>query len=77
MADIGGSRVGCSDRCGCPGNTACRCKISSSGEVHRKCSCGEHCGCNPCTCSKGLDTVGVGKSNCKCASGCACPTCAS
>lgn len=19
---------------------------------HKRCSCGEHCGCNPCTCSK-------------------------
>ncbi|WCJ32275.1 Class II metallothionein-like protein 1A [Euphorbia peplus] len=82
MAD---TDVVCNQGCGCPvpcpGNTACRCRVTSSsgagGDVHKKCSCGEHCGCNPCSCSKGLDTVGVGKSKCKCGSACNCPTCAS
>ncbi|KAF3434869.1 hypothetical protein FNV43_RR21956 [Rhamnella rubrinervis] len=85
MADI----KTCNDACGCPypcpGGLACRCTTrdvsASSGEEHRKCSCGDHCGCNPCTCSKSDTTVagviGVGKVHCRCGAGCTCVTCAS
>ncbi|EEF41472.1 metallothionein-like protein 4B [Ricinus communis] len=85
MADTRGGSIACNDRCGCPvpcpGGTACRCRISQAaggaGDAHSKCSCGEHCGCNPCTCPKGLETVGVGRASCKCGPGCTCATCAS
>ncbi|OAY37548.1 metallothionein-like protein 4B [Manihot esculenta] len=91
MAEIKGtSIVACNDRCGCPvpcsGGTGCRCRIVSEtasggvggvGDGHSRCSCGEHCGCNPCVCPKGSQTSGVGKANCKCGSGCSCATCAS
>ncbi|KAL9332897.1 hypothetical protein Peur_073036 [Populus x canadensis] len=47
------------------------------GAGHKKCSCGEHCGCNPCTCPRSVVTTGVGKEYCTCGAGCACPTCSS
>ncbi|KAI3736469.1 hypothetical protein L6452_16011 [Arctium lappa] len=79
MADVRGSVVICDEKCGCPspcpGGATCRCR--SGGEVeHKTCPCGEHCGCNPCTCSK--ETVpSSGKAACKCQSGCTCVTCSS
>nr|XP_043621970.1 metallothionein-like protein 4B [Erigeron canadensis] len=88
MADMRGSGVICDERCGCPspcpGGVQCRCKsggMQTSGgatEEHKKCSCGQHCGCNPCTCSKATaSSGGVGKAFCKCDDGCACVTCSS
>ncbi|XP_052622203.1 metallothionein-like protein 4B [Lactuca sativa] len=87
MADMRGSGVICNESCGCPspcpGGVACRCKsggMQSSGggdEEHKKCSCGEHCGCNPCSCSKESASGGTGKAFCKCADGCTCVTCSS
>ncbi|KAI3447885.1 hypothetical protein Pfo_004550 [Paulownia fortunei] len=86
MADTRGRGVVCDDRCGCPspcpGGIACRCSSSTgtgSGDdptmEHKQCSCGEHCGCNPCTCSK-TEIRGTGKAFCSCGAGCTCPTCA-
>ncbi|KAL4352361.1 hypothetical protein GQ457_06G003610 [Hibiscus cannabinus] len=83
MADTRGGGVVCNDSCGCPspcpGGMACRCttKETTSGTDHKRCSCGEHCGCNPCTCSKAEAVAGTGKSFCKCGTGCTCVTCAS
>ncbi|KAL9417378.1 hypothetical protein AB3S75_040374 [Citrus x aurantiifolia] len=79
MADVRGSAVACSDRCGCPtpcpGGTTCRCASKGGSEMeHKRCSCGEHCGCNPCTCTK-TDVAETGKAFCKCGTACACPTC--
>ncbi|XVE66497.1 hypothetical protein DITRI_Ditri08aG0084200 [Diplodiscus trichospermus] len=76
--------VVCNDRCGCPspcpGGLACRCStsdvVTTSGTDHKRCSCGEHCGCNPCTCSK-AEVAGTGKLFCKCGAGCTCVACAS
>ncbi|OMO59138.1 Plant EC metallothionein-like protein, family 15 [Corchorus olitorius] len=80
-AEVGGA--GCNDRCGCPspcpGGVACRCKGSETSGAeaeHKRCSCGEHCGCNPCTCTKD-PAAGTGKLFCKCGSGCTCVTCTS
>ncbi|KAL9370383.1 hypothetical protein Peur_035523 [Populus x canadensis] len=60
MADIRGGTVGCNDGGGCPvpcpGGTARRCGPvkdtggEGEGAGHKKRSCGEHCGCIPCTC---------------------------
>ncbi|XP_059643713.1 metallothionein-like protein 4B [Cornus florida] len=75
----------CNDRCGCPspcpGGIACRCTNSGvssggAGVEHKRCSCGDHCGCNPCTCTK-TEMTGTGKVLCKCGDGCTCVTCAS
>ncbi|KAI8533271.1 hypothetical protein RHMOL_Rhmol11G0284800 [Rhododendron molle] len=52
---------------------------------HKRCSCGEHCGCNPCTCSKtdiiittpSSAAAAAGKAFCNCGVGCTCLTCAS
>ncbi|XP_011040934.1 PREDICTED: EC protein homolog 2-like [Populus euphratica] len=93
MADTRGGTVGCNDECGCPvpcpGGTshnilpdnAYRCSsmkaTSGEGAGHNKCSCGEHCGCNPGTCPRSVVTTGVGKAYCKCGADCACPTCSS
>ncbi|XAR59894.1 hypothetical protein NMG60_11015898 [Bertholletia excelsa] len=58
MADLKGAAVVCDDKCGCPtpcpGGSVCRCYATTvkGGDVtveHKRCSCGEHCGCNPCT----------------------------
>ncbi|XP_050231412.1 EC protein I/II-like [Mercurialis annua] len=82
MADIKPSGMACNEGCGCPvpcpGGTACRCSTmrSGAGDDHKKCGCGEHCGCNPCSCARASETVGVGKANCKCGPGCTCATCA-
>ncbi|XP_021752958.1 metallothionein-like protein 4B [Chenopodium quinoa] len=79
MADIkGSSTAGCNDKCGCPspcpGDDTCRCTTSGGDMDHKICSCGEHCGCNPCACSK-TEATGTGKASCKCGSGCTCSTC--
>ncbi|KAL2937583.1 Metallothionein-like protein 4B [Bienertia sinuspersici] len=42
---------------------------------HKRCSCGEHCSCNLCTCSK-TEVRGTGKASCRCGNGCTCQTCA-
>ncbi|KAI9181393.1 hypothetical protein LWI28_014598 [Acer negundo] len=83
MADVRGSSGVCNDRCGCPspcpGGLACRCasKEGMSDYKHEKCSCGEHCGCNPCTCSKTEIGGTGGKVPCMCGVGCtSCTTCA-
>ncbi|XP_028800716.1 metallothionein-like protein 4B [Neltuma alba] len=82
MADVRSNAAVCNDRCGCtvpcPGDTTCRCASSggnetSSGRDHLTCSCGEHCGCNPCSCPS---TVAAG-SACRCATGCSCASCRS
>ncbi|KAK1560681.1 hypothetical protein Q3G72_029589 [Acer saccharum] len=58
MADVRGSSGVCNDRCAC--------KEGISDYEHKKCSCGEHCGCNPCTCSK-TEVAGTGgKVPCMC-----------
>ncbi|KAK2665718.1 hypothetical protein Ddye_004292 [Dipteronia dyeriana] len=86
MANVRGSCGVCNDRCGCPspcpGGLACRCASMEgmSDYEHKKCSCGEHCGCNPCTCSKtevtGTGTGTGGKVSCRCGDDCTCTTCA-
>ncbi|KAL1807166.1 hypothetical protein ACET3Z_030234 [Daucus carota] len=70
-----------SDSCGCPtpcpGGEGCRFDTASSGDIeHKQCSCGSHCGCNPCSCSSAV-TGGSGKAFCKCGDSCTCDTCAS
>ncbi|KAE8008892.1 hypothetical protein FH972_005362 [Carpinus fangiana] len=78
-----GSAV-CNDTCGCPapcpGGVACRCTPASvastaAGNDHETCACGEHCGCNPCTCPKSMETTGSGQAFCKCGEVCTCATC--
>ncbi|CAN1143188.1 Metallothionein-like protein 4B [Linum perenne] len=79
MTDTAGVTGGCNALCGCPvpcpGGNSCGCR----GADHNKCSCGEHCGCNPCSCQKesgGGVMMRVGKAHCKCGSGCTCTACA-
>ncbi|XP_030552699.1 metallothionein-like protein 4B [Rhodamnia argentea] len=86
MSDVTGARAGdaaCDERCGCPypcsGGASCRC-ATSGGEAegrmdHKKCPCGDHCGCNPCSCGL-VVAVGTGRANCRCGPGCTCITCA-
>ncbi|KAF8406715.1 hypothetical protein HHK36_008807 [Tetracentron sinense] len=87
MADRRRNTGACNDTCGCPspcpGGQACRCTPSSETSTwedpnmeHMRCSCGDHCGCNPCTCTK-TGISGAGKAFCKCAEGCTCATCGS
>ncbi|XP_021811471.1 metallothionein-like protein 4B [Prunus avium] len=88
MADTttaGGIKASCNDSCGCPnpcpGGVTCRCttnttEATSGGGDHMTCSCGEHCGCNPCTCAKSVVSTRTGKAYCKCGTGCACVSCA-
>ncbi|EOX98894.1 Plant EC metallothionein-like protein [Theobroma cacao] len=67
-----GIGVACDERCGCPspcpGGVACRCASGDTSEVdgHRRCSCGEHCSCNPCSCTNAVAGTGIGKAFCKC-----------
>ncbi|CAA7050830.1 unnamed protein product [Microthlaspi erraticum] len=82
MADTGkgSSGASCNDLCGCPapcpGGESCRMSEASGGDqVHNMCPCGEHCSCNPCTCSKN-QTSAKGKALCTCGEGCTCATCA-
>ncbi|KAJ4715835.1 EC metallothionein-like protein [Melia azedarach] len=82
MSDVrvGTTAAVCNDTCGCPtpcpGGPACRCASRAGTEIeHKRCSCGEHCSCNPCTCTK-TEVVGTGKAFCRCGAACACPTCA-
>ncbi|GMN50106.1 hypothetical protein TIFTF001_019272 [Ficus carica] len=87
MADrAAGLKICCDEKCGCalpcPGGLACGCTTgetttSGSGDEHMKCSCGQHCGCNPCTCGLRVITPEVGKAYCKCGPACTCLTCAS
>nr|GMC88170.1 metallothionein-like protein 4B [Ipomoea batatas]GME01161.1 metallothionein-like protein 4B [Ipomoea batatas] len=86
MADMRGSSAICDERCGCPspcpGGISCRCvsvsRASSGGEdEHKRCSCGEHCGCNPCNCPTSEGITGSGKAHCKCGDACNCVKCAS
>jgi len=54
----------------------CRCRsagTTAGGGDHVTCTCGEHCGCNPCSCPK---TAAAG-SGCRCGSECACVSCRS
>nr|AAS78805.1 class II metallothionein-like protein [Oryza sativa Japonica Group] len=77
--------MGCDDKCGCavpcPGGTGCRCASSarSSGGDHTTCSCGDHCGCNPCRC--GRESQPTGRENrragCSCGDSCTCASCGS
>lgn len=81
MAEVRGrgAAIVCNDTCGCPtpcpGGLACKCRSGTedptAGVEHKHCSCGEHCGCNPCHCTKA-----VGAGICKCGAGCTCVTCA-
>ncbi|ESR35664.1 hypothetical protein CICLE_v10030183mg [Citrus x clementina] len=40
---------------------------------HKCCSCGGHCSCNPCTCSK-IQANKICKAHCSCGTACKCPT---
>ncbi|XP_050261329.1 metallothionein-like protein 4B [Quercus robur] len=84
MDTIGRDSAVCNDTCGCPvpcpGSVDCRCTTTSVSSTtakddHMTCSCGEHCGCNPCTCPKNEHTMGTGRAFCKCGDGCTCATC--
>uniref|UniRef100_A0A7N2L4K8 Uncharacterized protein n=1 Tax=Quercus lobata TaxID=97700 RepID=A0A7N2L4K8_QUELO len=67
MADIRGvSGMGCNDKCGCtvpcPGGVSCRCSSkdsTASGGEHKTCTCGQHCGCNPCSCPESAAAGGT------------------
>ncbi|KAK8706561.1 hypothetical protein V6N13_050122 [Hibiscus sabdariffa] len=80
-----GSGVACDETCGClspcPGGVTCRCATGDTSERdgHRRCSCGDHCNCNPCSCDNAVAAGGggVGKAFCKCGDGCTCATCSS
>ncbi|KAG6653664.1 hypothetical protein CIPAW_05G092600 [Carya illinoinensis] len=86
MNTRGRGSAACGDNCGCPvpcpGGVACRSyykctptsvqSTTSARDEHTTCSCGEHCGCNPCICPKSMDTTGSGKAFCKCGDGCTC-----
>ncbi|XP_077220669.1 metallothionein-like protein 4B [Tasmannia lanceolata] len=81
MADTGrGEAPVCNETCGCaypcPGGENCKCSTRGGNvEVqHAYCMCGDHCGCNPCTCAA-VVTTGVGKAFCKCGEGCSCVPC--
>nr|BEP30522.1 metallothionein type 4 [Avena sativa] len=80
--------MGCDDKCGCavpcPGGRDCRCASARSGGggaagEHTTCTCGEHCGCNPCAC--GREGTPSGRQNrratCSCGAACDCASCGS
>ncbi|KAL2619464.1 hypothetical protein AAZV13_08G309100 [Glycine max] len=53
---------------------ACRCTsvgMTTGGGDHVTCSCGEYCGCNPCSCPK---TAASG-TGCRCGTDCSCASC--
>ncbi|KAB1199289.1 Class II metallothionein-like protein 1A [Morella rubra] len=82
MDTMGRGSAVCTDTCGCsvpcPGGVACRCTpTSTAGDEHMTCSCGSHCGCNPCVCPRSTEINGSGKAFCKCGDGCTCATCQS
>ncbi|KAI3442422.1 uncharacterized protein J3R85_001173 [Psidium guajava] len=84
MADRSRTTAGCNDQCGCPnpcpGGGACRCtsisEASGGDDGHKRCTCGEHCSCNPCPCAKMEAATGTGRRYCRCGNGCTCATCA-
>ncbi|XP_010497301.1 PREDICTED: metallothionein-like protein 4A, partial [Camelina sativa] len=55
---------------------SCRCRMreASGGDQHMLCPCGEHCGCNPCTCVKTQTQTSA--KGCTCGEGCTCASCA-
>ncbi|KAG4921595.1 hypothetical protein GLYMA_18G157800v4 [Glycine max] len=73
----------CDNKCGCTlpctGGSTCRCTSAGTatgggatgGGDHVTCSCGEHCGCNPCSCPK----IAAAGSGCRCGTDCACASC--
>ncbi|KAE9611130.1 putative plant EC metallothionein-like protein, family 15 [Lupinus albus] len=65
----------CDNNCGCTipcsGGSTCRCSNNESKLDHSTCSCGQHCGCNPCLCANTI----VPGTGCKCASACTCTSC--
>ncbi|CAM0956330.1 unnamed protein product [Alopecurus aequalis] len=77
--------MGCDDKCGCavpcPGGRDCRCTSARSGASaeHTTCTCGEHCGCNPCACGhEGTPSGGQNRrATCSCGEACDCASCGS
>ncbi|KAH1120409.1 hypothetical protein J1N35_003569 [Gossypium stocksii] len=59
-----GSSVACDETCGCPspcpGGVICSCAMGDTSETdgHRRCSCGDHCCYNLCSCDNGVATEG-------------------
>ncbi|XP_027169179.1 metallothionein-like protein 4B [Coffea eugenioides] len=76
----GSCNTGCGCPVPCPGGVSCRCATGRREDdpsiEHKRCSCGEHCGCNPCACPKGTNITGTGRGACQCGVGCNCVTCA-
>ncbi|XAR73063.1 hypothetical protein NMG60_11019925 [Bertholletia excelsa] len=59
MPHLRGRGVVCDERRGCPSPWPGGLSWSADDPTieHSKCSCGEHCGCNPCTCTKRVTTT--------------------
>uniref|UniRef100_A0A0D3HG64 Metallothionein n=3 Tax=Oryza TaxID=4527 RepID=A0A0D3HG64_9ORYZ len=57
----------------------CASSARSGGGDHTTCSCGDHCGCNPCRC--GRESQPTGRENrragCSCGDSCTCASCGS